>query len=567
MLLELSIKNFAIIDDLQINFTKGLNVLTGETGSGKSIIIEALGIVLGGRGTKDLIRSGESRAILQAIFVLEDTQLLKPILDEYGILIENDDLLIITREIPVNSPSISRINDKVVTLSILNKITHTLIDIFAQNEHQSLLNTGNHRVIIDSFGDSNHKNLKSKIKSLYEKFIIEKKNLEDMNFNMMERERMIDLYKFQLNEINSSKLTSYDDEEIENDYNKLSNIVEIFQGIGEIVESFNNENYGAESLLDYINRNISILNNLSRFDNTLIPFLNRFKDINYDLQDLHNEFLIYMDGIQLDEQRLNDLSERLDIVNKLKKKYGNSVGKILEYRDSIAELLKTLLNYEEEIKELNNIIDKYEKELLALSNKLSKSRKSIALLLEKNITKELDELNMHNVNFVVNFKENNNLTADGTDNIEFLISTNIGEDLKPMSKIVSGGEMSRIMLGFKSILAQYDGIPTMIFDEIDSGISGRTAQVVGQKVYKIAKDRQVISISHLPQIAAIADTQYSIFKESKNGKLTTNIKQLNESDRVYELAKILGGVNLTNTTINHAKEMLFMAKEFKKTKI
>ena len=563
MLLELSIKNFAIIDDLKINFSRGLNVLTGETGSGKSIIIEALGIVLGGRGTKDLVRSGESRAILQAIFVLEEISMVQPLLETYGITVENDNLLIITREISSSSPSISRINDKMVTLTILNKITHTLIDIFAQHEHQSLLNTGNHKVIIDSFGDSNHKALKNEIQGIYQKYSKDKKVLDEMNLNLMERERMVDLYKFQVDEIHSVGLTSYDDEEIENDHNKLSNILEIVQGVGEITESFNNDKYDTISLLDYINKNISILNNLTRFDNQLSTYLDRFKEVNYELQDLHNEFIGYMDGIQLDEERLNDLSERLDIVNKLKKKYGNSVKDILDFRDSAQSSLEKLLDYENEINSLTKKIKEYENELTKLSKKLSNSRKTIALVLEDKITKELDELNMHNVNFKVDIKDLDHMTSDGIDHIEFLISTNIGEDLKPLSKIASGGEMSRIMLGFKSILAEYDGIPTLIFDEIDTGISGRTAQVVGEKIHKIARERQVISISHLPQIAAMADTQYSIYKEIKDGKVSTYIKQLNDEDRVLELAKLLGGVDLTETTINHAKEMLQMTQKIK----
>ncbi len=566
MLLEFSIKNFAIIDDLKIKFSNGLNVLTGETGSGKSIIIEALGIVLGGRGSKELIRTGKDRAILQAIFVLEDKEYIKSILDGYGIVVEEDKLLIITREIPSDSPSISRINDKVVTLSILNKISHNLVDIFAQDEHQSLLNTGNHRLIIDSFGGANHRNLMSKIKSLYQEYIKGKNLLDGMNLDIMERERLIDLNRFQLGEINNAKLTAYDDEDIENDFKKHSNIVNIIEGINEIVESFNNDNYGSASLLDYVNRNISILNSLIEYDNELIDYLNRFKDINFELQDLRSEFTNYMDSIQFDEERLNALTERLDTVNKLKKKYGGSVNRILEYRDSIERSLEKLLNYEEEIKILAKRIEDYEIQLYTLSRDLSKSRKSIGLKLEKSISLELNELNMKNVNLKVDIKDKKTLSADGIDNIEFLISTNIGEDLKSMSKIASGGEMSRIMLGFKSILAEYDGIPTLIFDEIDSGIGGRTAQVVGQKIYKISKNRQVISVSHLAQIAAIADSQYSIYKEVKDGKIATNIKELDESDRIHELAKIMGGVDLTETTIEHAKEMLEMARKYKNGK-
>ncbi len=564
MLLELSIRNFAIIDDLKINFSKGLNVLTGETGSGKSIIIEALGMVLGGRGTRDLISTGADRAILQAVFVLEDeNDSIRSFLDEQGIPIDEDGLLIISREISINSPSISRINDKVVTLTILNKISHRLVDIFAQHEHQSLLNTSNHKTIIDSFGDHKHRNLLDEIASIYQGYKENRQLLSEMDIDVMERERLIDLYRFQIDEIDSLQLTPYDDEEIEDDYRKLSNVMEITQGLGQVVEYFSGDGYDTMSLLDSINKSIALLSNISEYDKDLLPLLDRLREANYELQDLNNEFKYYMDNIQLDEERLNILSERLDLVNRLKKKYGNNVQSILDYRDSTEEALDKLLNHENEIRVLREKLREQEEELYGLSKKLSESRRSLALDLEEAITRELDELNMHNVRFKVDFKESSNLASDGIDKIEFLISTNLGEDLKPMSKIASGGEMSRIMLGFKSILAKYDGIPTLIFDEIDSGISGRTAQVVGEKIHKISKERQVISISHLPQIAAMADSQYSIYKEIKKGRVTTFIKKLDEEERVLELAKLLGGVDLTETTINHAKEMLQMTKKLK----
>jgi DNA repair protein RecN (Recombination protein N) len=542
----------------------GLNVLTGETGSGKSIIIEALGMVLGGRGTRDLISTGADRAILQAVFVLEDeNDSIRSFLDEQGIPIDEDGLLIISREISINSPSISRINDKVVTLTILNKISHRLVDIFAQHEHQSLLNTSNHKTIIDSFGDHKHRNLLDEIASIYQGYKENRQLLSEMDIDVMERERLIDLYRFQIDEIDSLQLTPYDDEEIEDDYRKLSNVMEITQGLGQVVEYFSGDGYDTMSLLDSINKSIALLSNISEYDKDLLPLLDRLREANYELQDLNNEFKYYMDNIQLDEERLNILSERLDLVNRLKKKYGNNVQSILDYRDSTEEALDKLLNHENEIRVLREKLREQEEDLYGLSKKLSESRRSLALDLEEAITRELDELNMHNVRFKVDFKESPNLASDGIDKIEFLISTNLGEDLKPMSKIASGGEMSRIMLGFKSILAKYDGIPTLIFDEIDSGISGRTAQVVGEKIHKISKERQVISISHLPQIAAMADSQYSIYKEIKKGRVTTFIKKLDEEERVLELAKLLGGVDLTETTINHVKEMLQMTKKLK----
>ena len=425
------------------------------------------------------------------------------------------------------------------------------------------MNTSNHKTIIDSFGDHKHRNLLDEIASIYQGYKENRQLLSEMDIDVMERERLIDLYRFQIDEIDSLQLTPYDDEEIEDDYRKLSNVMEITQGLGQVVEYFSGDGYDTMSLLDSINKSIALLSNISEYDKDLLPLLDRLREANYELQDLNNEFKYYMDNIQLDEERLNILSERLDLVNRLKKKYGNNVQSILDYRDSTEEALDKLLNHENEIRVLREKLREQEEELYGLSKKLSESRRSLALDLEEAITRELDELNMHNVRFKVDFKESPNLASDGIDKIEFLISTNLGEDLKPMSKIASGGEMSRIMLGFKSILAKYDGIPTLIFDEIDSGISGRTAQVVGEKIHKISKERQVISISHLPQIAAMADSQYSIYKEIKKGRVTTFIKKLDEEERVLELAKLLGGVDLTETTINHAKEMLQMTKKLK----
>ncbi len=563
MLLELSIKNFAIIDDLKVVFTKGLNLLTGETGSGKSIIIEALGIILGGRGSKDLIRNKESKAILQALFLLEENHQVRHILNKYGIDIDEDGLLIITREISASHPSISRINGRTITLTILKEITSNLVDIFAQQEHQSLLDVSNHKILIDNFGDKEFKTFKKEISSYYNEYINTRDKLNKINLDSRERERQIDLLKFQIEEIDSAKLKDSDDE-IENEYNKIANIKDIGLGIGQIIESFKSSNFNKNSIIDFINKDISILNNLVKYDKDLEVYLSRLKDINFELQDIHSEFINYINKIEIDEERLTFLEDRINLVNKLKKKYGNSVQAIFQYRSSIEDELNDLLNHEKEIENLKNKISNLEEILYDLSLDLSSKRQKIAKDLEKKISQELLELNMDNVLFKVDFQEKSKLSFDGIDNIEFLISTNPGEDLKPVSKIVSGGEMSRIMLGFKSILAKYDGISTMIFDEIDTGISGRTAQIVGEKISRIAKERQVISITHLPQIAALADSHYLISKKLNKGKAVTYIKRLDESERIEEMARLLGGVDVTNTTLNHAKEMIAMSKKIKK---
>nr|WP_300004457.1 DNA repair protein RecN [Tissierella sp.] len=564
MLVELNIRNFAIIKDLRIQFTRGLNLLTGETGSGKSIIIEALGIILGGRGTKELIRTGEDKSFLQAVFLVENLEKLQPLLDKSGIEIEENGLLIISREISTNYPSMSRINGRTVTLGILNELTSNLIDIFAQHEHQSLLNIANHKVLIDSFGDKDFKNLKSEIKEKYRAYMNEKKALADMSLDSSQREREIDLLKYQIEEIDSSNIGNINEEELENEFNKLSNIKSIKSGIDEILEDFDSSDYEKKSIIESVSKGVSILNSILKYDNNLKTSFDRLESINFELKDIITELNHYGDNIDVNEERLYTINQKIDIINNLRKKYGNNIEEILQYRDDSANQLEKFLNYEEEIQKHIAVIEIYEIELQKLSSDLSNMRKLIASDLEKKIFYELKDLNMDNITFKVKFTKNH-FTSDGIDNIEFLISTNIGEDLKSMSKIVSGGEMSRIMLGFKSILASYDGIPTLIFDEIDTGISGRTAQVVGEKIYDISKRRQVISISHLPQIAALADSHYVISKDlNKENKINTNVVRLSDEERVIELGRLLGGVDVTDITLKHAREMLDMTKKIKK---
>lgn len=556
MLLELNIKNFAIIEDLRVEFTKGLNLLTGETGSGKSIIIEALGIILGGRGTKDLIKTGKEKAILQATFSFENIENIKNTLSEYGITVDKDNLVIITREISLKSPSISRVNGQTITLTVLNKISSKLVDIFAQEEHQSLLNIQNHRILIDSFGDDEFKETKRDIESLYNEYKLEEKVLKDMSLNSQERERKIDLYKFQIDEIDEARLTVEDDIELENTYNKLKNTHEIKQGIGGILESFDALDFDDISILNLLSKNISILSSLIVFDNDLNVYLERLKEVNYELEDINREFIHYMDNMEIDEDKLVYVEDRLNLINKLKNKYGNSIKDILDFRNNAEDSLDKILNYEDSIKAQIEKIQKIKDSLMKSSKKLSNLRKNISVKLEKEIAAELNQLNMDNIEFKVVFEENPVFTNNGIDLIEFMISTNIGEGLKPLSRIVSGGEMSRIMLAFKSILAEYDNIPTLVFDEIDTGISGRTAQIVGEKIKRISKHHQVISISHLPQIVALADNHYLISKDIKDERVITNITKLSKEERVEELARLLGGVEITNTTLSLAKEML-----------
>ncbi|NLW22414.1 MAG: DNA repair protein RecN [Tissierellia bacterium] len=560
MIVELNISNFAIIDDLTINFTKGFNVLTGETGAGKSIIIEGIGMLLGERASKDLVRSGKEKASLEGLFFLEEPERINRILDEYGIDIDPNNYLLISREIFANGRSVSRINGRTVTLAMLNKVTSNLVDIHGQHEHQSLLNVDNHIKLIDIFGDNDLKTLLRAIRENYEKLLKEKKKLKELSLDSRERDREIDLLRYQLTEIDEGDLLKYDEEEIFNEYRKLSNIKEIGYTLGEIADIINSRDYNNISVLDGINRCIAKMNNIVNYDDTLKEFGKVLEYINFEIQDLSRNIMAYIDNLEVDGERLEFLEERIDVINKLKRKYGNTIEEILNYRDSIENRLEILMNIEKAIDKINKNIEDIEKKLTKDCEKLTQVRKKISNNIETSITKELKELNMENVVFKVNFQRLEHFTANGWDKVEFLISTNKGEDLKPLSKIVSGGEMSRIMLGFKRILADYDNIGCLIFDEIDTGISGRTAQVVGEKIKAIGSKRQVICISHSPQIAALADTHFLIEKDTSGERVTTRVRKLDYNERIEELSRLLGGVDLTDTTKMHAKEMLEMSK-------
>lgn len=563
MLVELNIRNFAIIEELQIRFTKGLNILTGETGSGKSILIEAIGIILGSRTSKDLIQTGHDKAFLEGVFYIEDPTVIVPILDKYGVDFAEDNLLIITREIYLNSPTISRVNGKILNLSMLNDITAKLIDIFGQHEHQSLLDMSKHQMLVDSFGDKELIKLKSIIKSNYEDMVLEKRRLKSLSIDSGERDREIDILNFQIQEIEDARLTKDDEYNIENEYKKLSRVEEISFAAKEVINSISLDSYENKNILDLMSRNIQAINNVKKFDQDLEPFYVELENIRSELQDLNRSISNYLEGIEIDAERLIFLGERLNLINKLKKKYGNSIEEILDFRDKSLERLEKLNNHEKELEKTNKKIATLESSLREDSENLSNKRKEISSILEQEIKKELISLNMNKVNFQVDFKRNSELGIEGYDKIEFMISTNLGEDLKPLSKIASGGEMSRIMLGFKSILADFDKIPTMIFDEIDTGISGRTAQVVGEKIYKISKEHQIICISHLPQIAALADSHFVINKVVLDNKTKTIVNRLSDDGRIEEMARLLGGVDLTNTTIKHASEMIEMSKKIK----
>lgn len=563
MLLELSIENFAIADKLHINFSNGFNVLTGETGAGKSIIVDAISLVLGGRANRDMIRTGTDKALIEGLFYLENPAKVQGILDEYGIDSEDNNYLLISRELYSNGRNISRINGRTVTLNMLNSITKHLVDIHGQHKHQSLLDSDTHILIIDSFGDEQFKKFKKEISNSYYKLMELKKKLKEISLDEMSRDREIDLLKYQIEEIDSARLSAKEEVEIFEEFDRLNNIKYIISNIGEGINLLQSNEYESFTIIDSINKLLSLLGNIKKFDKVITEYYDTLNSINFELQELNRNLINYIENINYDEERIVYLEERVNTINKLKKKYGNTIEDILSYRENINNKLQILLNNENETKIIKMKILKIEKILHEECNRMTEARKKIANEIEKVFAKELSELNMKNVKFKVHFNKKTNYSSNGIDDIEFLISTNPGEELKPLSKIASGGELSRIMLAFKSILAENDEIPCLIFDELDSGISGRTAQIVGEKISNLSKGRQIICISHLPQIAALGETHFLIYKEMVKGRVITNVKKLDESDRIDELARLLGGVDLTETTRMHASEMLYMAKKSK----
>ncbi|MDO5040763.1 MAG: DNA repair protein RecN [Peptoniphilus sp.] len=555
MLLELTIKNFAIIEDMRVEFDHGLNVLTGETGSGKSIIIDALSIVLGERASKDIIKKGSEFAYIEAIFTKEDD--IDPILEEQGI--EAEDIIVISKHIRLNRPAMAKINDKTVSNALLSKITDKLIDIFAQNESSSLMNTANQRKLIDSFGSEEHRELLWQLKENFEQLSDLKAEYAQKNKNPEDKAREIDLLNYQVKEIEEAQLTSDDDENLENTYKLLSHSFDITKNVEGAISLLKSsyETVSAEDLLDSA---LSFLSGVKNYDEDISEDFQQLEDIRYRIKDTVRNLERYLNSVDYSEEKLYQVENRINLVNSLKSKYGHTTDEIYNYLDQTKKRLDFLTNYDREMTDLKDRITKLEKKATAMAKDISSQRKDIATEFQRKIKGELRDLNIKDADFKVAFSDKK-LSAEGVDELEFMLITNKGEDFKPLAKIASGGEMSRVMLAFKSILAQEENIQTMVFDEIDSGISGITAQIVGEKIKALSKNAQIIVISHLPQIVSIANSHYVIEKIEEEGRISSKIYKLNSQERVRELARLIGGLNLTETALKAAEEMLFKKEE------
>ncbi|MEK3853212.1 DNA repair protein RecN [Cytobacillus sp. FSL H8-0458] len=560
MLNEITIRNFAIIEALSVSFEKGLTVLTGETGAGKSIIIDAIHLLAGGRGSAEFVRHGEDKAELEGLFILDDPK--HPCYKrsaEFGIEIE-DGMIVLRRDISKTGKSICRVNGKLVTISALREIGSSLIDIHGQHEHQELMNETLHLPLLDQFGGMKISASLSEYQDIYRLYESTLKKLKNLSENEQQMAHRLDLIQFQLDEIQSAQLKLNEDEDLIEEKRKLSNFERIFDS----VQSGYNALQGEQKGLDWIGMVMGYMNDAAELDPSYKEIAENVANSFYLLEDAASSLRNEMDFMEYDPQRLNEIENRLNEISGLKRKYGKTVEEVLEYAAKIEEEIETLQNKETHIDKLQKEVAALKKDLMVEGEELSKLRKKSALKLTKLIHKELKELYMEKTVFEVRFfSDPEVLFKNGIDRAEFYISTNPGEPLKPLSKIASGGELSRIMLALKSIFSKHQGVTSIIFDEVDTGVSGRVAQAIAEKIHHVSVDSQVLCISHLPQVAAIADTHLFIAKNTNEGRTKTTVKPLNEEEKIKEISRMISGVEITDLTKEHAKELLHMAKQLK----
>lgn len=554
MLNQLSIRNVAVIDKLEVNFKDGVSALTGETGAGKSIIIDSINMILGDRANKELVRYGTDKAVVQAVFDVPKSVI--DILDENGIDSE-DDTVVITRQITAEGKSVARINGMVVTLNVLREISDLLINIHGQHDNQALLTPSKHITFLDNYAE-NDEYIKAYTKTLNKKREIESK-LKSYEINESEKAQRIDLLEYQINEIKKASLEKGEDDDLKEQREIYLNAEQISKSTNEAYANL----YASDeiqSAYDGISIAVSELSQISDFNPQLKQIYDSLNEMMYSIEDTAHEIKEFSDSVEFDEYTLNEIEERLDLISKLKRKYGSTIELVLEYQKKAEAELADINLGDKKVAELTAELDNVICELTDIGKKLSMRRISAAAELEAGIEKSLKELNMEKTHFKVNVENDGLFYDNGMDKVEFLISTNPGEPLKPLVKIASGGELSRVMLAIKSILANSDGVDTMIFDEIDTGVSGKAALSIAKKLSVIAKNKQVICITHLPQLTSMADNHYLIQKDTNGELASTTLTELDEHGRELELARIIDGGEVTELALEHARQMLKNAK-------
>lgn len=569
MLSELSITNFGIIEAVDLSFENGLTVISGETGAGKSMIIDAIGLLIGGRGSADFVRHGASKAEIEGLFFIEENHPCIKRMANLG-LDGSEEMVVLRREISANGKSVCRINGKLSTLGVLKEIGRMLIDIHGQHEHQDLLQSDRHLSLLDSFGSGDLLNARQAYGDLFKNYKHIQKQLRQLTENEKAAVQRLDLIRFQVDEIDAAELAPNEDEQLETERTKLANYEKVFQSLQEGYEAL----YGEQKGLEWISRAMSNLEGIAELDDHYKNMYEKIADSYYQLEECTFRVRDSLDQLEYDPERLNTIEERLHDIQALKRKYGDSVTEILQYRDQAAAELETLTNRDEEITKLKRELDRISTELLKKAKTLSEERKKTAKQLVAAISSELMELQMAKTKFDIRFTTKDTFNKDGSrtffqsdgiDEVEFLISTNPGEPLKPLAKVASGGELSRIMLALKSIFSGADGVTSIIFDEVDTGVSGRAAQAMAEKIFKLSVHSQVFCITHLPQVAAMADTHLYISKEEKNERTITDVQALDENQKIDEIGRMISGAAMTDLTKEHARELLELAQNIKAT--
>ena len=554
MLTQLHIENIAVIENLNLNFSEGFIVLTGETGAGKSILIDSINILLGERASKDIIRSGCVKAVVSACFDNISLQT-KVLLEESGITMEEDGLLLLQRDIYSDGKTVARINGRQISVSMLKEMGRLLINIHGQHENNLLLNSESHLKYLDTY--ANNADILSEYQNIFKQVRSIEKSIGELNMDEQEKAHKIDLLKFQIKEIQTAGLFyPKDGEDEENILTKkktiLANKEKIMTNMEESWELLMSADINVHDMISEAERYIS---QASRYDDSLKDFSERINNIYAELDTLIEDIRDYKSESDFEYEDLNSIEERLDLIYKLKRKYGRNITEILNFESKCREELETIEFSEEKLITLNENLKIAKNNLKESSEKLSKSRITASKKLEENIINELTFLDMPKVRFIVSV-ENCESNTTGTDNVEFMMSTNVGETLRPMSKIASGGELSRIMLSIKNVLTKADSVETLIFDEIDMGVSGKAAQKIAIKLNQMSKNKQVIVVTHLAQIAAYASEHFLISKTTINDRTYTNVVILNYDERKYEIARIMGGINITDAMLATAEEML-----------
>ncbi|PTK76081.1 DNA repair protein RecN [Staphylococcus haemolyticus] len=552
MLQTLSIKQFAIIDELEIHFSDGLTVLSGETGSGKSIIIDAIGQLIGMRASSDYVRHGEKKAIIEGIFDIDESKDVIHILHNLDIEID-EDFLLVKREIFSTGKSICRLNNQIVTLQDLRKVMQELLDIHGQHETQTLLKQKYHLKLLDDYAEDKYLSTKEKYQNVFNQYKSKTKELEELESADQALLQRLDLMKFQYEELEEASLKEGEIEQLEVDIRRIQNSEKLSMALNNAHVTLTDEHAITDRLYE-------LSNHLQSIDDILPDKFSKLKeDIDqfyYTLEDAKHELYDEMSNTEFDEQMLNELESRMNLLNNLKRKYGKDINELITYKDKLQNEIAKIENYEESTSQLREEISQLYDEVMSKGKVLSRERRTVARTLRDHIVSEIQNLQMKDANLELSFQLLDKPTIDGIEFVEFLISPNKGEPLKSLNKIASGGELSRIMLALKSIFVQSKGQTAILFDEVDSGVSGQAAQKMAEKMRDIAEYIQVICISHLPQVASMSDHHLLISKASNDDRTTTQVKELENDDKIDEIARMISGASVTELTRENAKEMI-----------